>query len=174
MKTKALLGALVVAVLAVFGVIGLRNAPDARAGNFGGATAFNPSTLTVGSSGSSVVTVFDDQPGTSSMMVTTSGAGLTFTASSVVLASNPTVSCAVSATGLAKVYPPEHKELASQIAELGAVVCESPLDQEPVAGLFPQRNRIISGMSLGVIIIEATRTSGALHTAAVFLKQIGR
>ena len=100
MKTKALLGALVVAVLAVFGVIGLRNAPDARAGNFGGATAFNPSSLTVGSSGSSVVTVFDDQPGTSSMMVTTSAAGLNFTASSVVLASNPTVSCAVSASGL--------------------------------------------------------------------------
>jgi hypothetical protein len=100
LKTKALLGALVVAVLAVFGVIGLRNAPDARAGNFGGATAFNPSSLTVGSSGSSVVTVFDDQPGTSSMMVTTSAAGLNFTASSVVLASNPTVSCAVSASGL--------------------------------------------------------------------------
>ena len=100
MKTKALLGALVVAVLAVFGVIGLRNAPDARAGNFGGATAFNPSALTVGSSGSSVVTVFDDQPGTSSMMVTTSAPGLTFTASSVVLASNPTVACAVSASGL--------------------------------------------------------------------------
>jgi hypothetical protein len=99
LKTKALLGALVVAVLAVFGVIGLRNAPDARAGNFGGATAFNPSALTVGSSGSSTVTIFDDQPGTSSMMVTTT-AGLNFTASSAVLSSNPTVSCAVSASGL--------------------------------------------------------------------------
>jgi DNA processing protein len=78
---------------------------------------------------------------------------------------------AVSATGLAQVYPPEHKELAAQIAEQGAVVCESPLDQEPVAGLFPQRNRIISGISLGVIIIEATRTSGALHTARHALEQ---
>jgi DNA processing protein len=78
---------------------------------------------------------------------------------------------AVSATGLAQVYPPEHKELAAQVAERGAVVCESALDQEPVAGLFPQRNRIISGMSLGVIIIEATRMSGALHTARHAMEQ---
>jgi DNA processing protein len=78
---------------------------------------------------------------------------------------------AVSATGLAKVYPPEHKELAAEVAGQGAVVCESRLDQEPIAGLFPQRNRIISGMSLGVIIIEATRTSGALHTARHALEQ---
>jgi DNA processing protein len=78
---------------------------------------------------------------------------------------------AVAATGLAKVYPPEHKELAAQIAEQGGVVSESCLDQEPIAGLFPQRNRIISGMSLGVIIIEATRTSGALHTARHALEQ---
>jgi DNA processing protein len=78
---------------------------------------------------------------------------------------------AVAATGLAQVYPPEHKELAAEIAEHGAVVCESCLDQEPIAGLFPQRNRIISGLSLGVIIIEATKTSGALHTARHALEQ---
>lgn len=100
MKTKALLGALVVAVLAVFGVIGLRNAPDARAGNFGGATPFSPSSLTIGQTGTSMVTVFDDQPGTSSMMVTTSGSGLIFTSSSVVQTLNSTISCAVSASGL--------------------------------------------------------------------------
>jgi len=78
---------------------------------------------------------------------------------------------AVSATGLAQVYPPEHKELAAQICEQGAIVSESCLDQEPIAGLFPQRNRIISGMSLGVIIVEATRTSGALYTARHALEQ---
>jgi DNA processing protein len=71
---------------------------------------------------------------------------------------------AVQATGLTHVYPPEHAELATEIARQGAVVSEYPLDQAPLAGLFPQRNRIISGLSLGVIVIEATRNSGALHT----------
>jgi len=71
---------------------------------------------------------------------------------------------AVQATGLTHIYPPEHAELASQIAKQGAVISEYPLDQAPLAGLFPQRNRIISGMSLGVLVIEATRNSGALHT----------
>jgi DNA processing protein len=70
----------------------------------------------------------------------------------------------VQATGLTHVYPPEHAELATEIARQGAVVSEYPLDQAPLAGLFPQRNRIISGLSLGVIVIEATRNSGALHT----------
>ncbi len=99
MKTKALLGALVVAILAVFGVIGLRNAPDARAGDFAGATAFSPTTVLVGGSATSTITFYDDRPGTSSMMASVP-AGLTFTASSAVLASNATVSCAAAATGL--------------------------------------------------------------------------
>lgn len=78
---------------------------------------------------------------------------------------------AVSATGLNHVYPPEHKELAEQIAQNGAVVCESRLDQQPTSGIFPQRNRIISGLSLGVLIIEANRKSGALHTARHAMEQ---
>ena len=85
LKTKALLGALVVAVLAVFGVIGLRNAPDARAGDFAGATGFSPSTVLVGGTATSTITFYDDRPGTSSMIA--SAPGLTFTASSAVLAS---------------------------------------------------------------------------------------
>lgn len=72
---------------------------------------------------------------------------------------------AVSATGLNQLYPPEHADLAAEIAAHGAVVSESPLGRGPSRGIFPQRNRIISGMSLGVIIIEANRQSGALHTA---------
>lgn len=78
---------------------------------------------------------------------------------------------AVSATGLAYVYPPEHKELAAQIAEQGAVLSEFPLRQPALPGLFPQRNRIISGLATGVIIVEATRTSGTLHTARHALEQ---
>jgi DNA processing protein len=72
---------------------------------------------------------------------------------------------AVSATGLNALYPSEHAELADEIVRHGAIVSESPLDRGPSRGIFPQRNRIISGMSLGVIIIEANRKSGALHTA---------
>jgi DNA processing protein len=78
---------------------------------------------------------------------------------------------AVSATGLKNVYPPEHKDLAKSIAQQGAIVCESKLHQHASAGLFPQRNRIISGLSVGVIIIEANRKSGALHTAKHAMEQ---
>ncbi|MEX0715405.1 MAG: DNA-processing protein DprA [Planctomycetaceae bacterium] len=72
---------------------------------------------------------------------------------------------AVLATGVARIYPPENAELAEEVAANGALVSESPLDQGALPGLFPQRNRIISGMCSGVIIIEASRKSGALHTA---------
>ena len=72
---------------------------------------------------------------------------------------------AVCATGLGTIYPPEHVELAGEITQHGCLLTESPLDRGPSPGIFPQRNRIISGLSLGVIIIEANRKSGALHTA---------
>lgn len=78
---------------------------------------------------------------------------------------------AVSATGLLNVYPPEHKDLAREIAESGAVVSENRLEQPPSPGLFPQRNRIISGLSLGSIIVEANRRSGALHTSRHAMEQ---
>jgi len=78
---------------------------------------------------------------------------------------------AVSATGLTNLYPPEHRELADQIAEQGAIVTEFRLNQQPMPGLFPQRNRIISGLSTGVIIVEAAQKSGALHTARHGMEQ---
>lgn len=78
---------------------------------------------------------------------------------------------AVLATGVESIYPPEHEELAGLITEHGALISESPLDQKPRRGLFPQRNRVISGMCQGVIIIEATRRSGALHTARHAMEQ---
>jgi DNA processing protein len=73
---------------------------------------------------------------------------------------------AVLANGLAEVYPPEHDGLAREVADSGALIAESPMRQAPLAGLFPQRNRIISGLSLGVVVVEATPRSGSLSTAA--------
>ena len=78
---------------------------------------------------------------------------------------------AVTATGLARVYPPEHEELAEQVSAQGAILSESPIQQEPLPGLFPQRNRIISGLPLGVLIVEASKKSGSLHTARHAMEQ---
>ena len=78
---------------------------------------------------------------------------------------------AVTASGLNNIYPPEHAELAQQVSDHGALLCESRLQQRPSAGLFPQRNRIISGLSVGVIVVEAARNSGALHTARHAMEQ---
>ena len=78
---------------------------------------------------------------------------------------------AVFATGLQTIYPPEHRDLAAGVAANGALLTESPLGQQPLPGLFPQRNRIIAGLSLGVIVIEAGRASGALHTARHAMEQ---
>jgi DNA processing protein len=80
---------------------------------------------------------------------------------------------AVLANGLANVYPPEHEALAHEIvaAGAGAIISEMPMHQVPLAGLFPQRNRLISGLSLGVVVVEATPRSGSLSTARHALEQ---
>ncbi len=78
---------------------------------------------------------------------------------------------AVLANGLAEIYPPEHEELAAQVAEKGAVLSEMPMRQQPMADLFPRRNRIISGLCLGVVIVEATPKSGSLVTARHAMEQ---
>ena len=78
---------------------------------------------------------------------------------------------AVMGTGLAEIYPPEHRELAEQVVAHGAMLTEFTLAQRAHAGLFPQRNRIISGLSLAVVIVEASRSSGALHTARHAMEQ---
>ena len=69
------------------------------------------------------------------------------------------------ASGVLNIYPPEHDALAAEVAEHGALVSEQPCHSAPLAGTFPQRNRLISGLSLGVIVIEAAERSGALITA---------
>ena len=78
---------------------------------------------------------------------------------------------AVLASGVLNIYPPEHVKLAEDVVAHGAVVSESPPLVEPLAGQFPQRNRIISGLSLGVIVIEAAERSGALITARHAMEQ---
>jgi DNA processing protein len=72
---------------------------------------------------------------------------------------------AVIAGGIDMVYPPENQDLHERIAEQGAIIAEMPFGTAPRGRLFPRRNRIISGVSLGVVVIEAARRSGSLTTA---------
>lgn len=78
---------------------------------------------------------------------------------------------AVTAGGLASIYPPEHAELHAAIASQGLIVSESPPDYTPQARDFPRRNRLISGLSLGVVVTEAAERSGSLITARFALEQ---
>ncbi len=77
----------------------------------------------------------------------------------------------VLACGIDQVYPPSHVKLAARIVEQGALLTETPVGSPPEAGNFPARNRIISGLSLGTIVVEAGETSGALITADRALEQ---
>lgn len=78
---------------------------------------------------------------------------------------------AVLAGGHDRIYPPEHAELLEAILPAGAAVTEMPFGWEPRARDFPRRNRLISGLALGVVIVEAAKRSGSLITARLALEQ---
>ena len=78
---------------------------------------------------------------------------------------------AVLGSGVLNVYPPEHVALAEEIARQGAVLGENPPRSPPLPGAFPQRNRLVTGLSLGVIVVEASDRSGALISARHAMEQ---
>ncbi len=78
---------------------------------------------------------------------------------------------AVLACGLSMIYPPEHADLAAQVAQQGALLTEFNMHMQPLPQWFPRRNRIISGMARAVVVVEASQRSGALITARHALEQ---
>ncbi|MGA7748863.1 MAG: DNA-processing protein DprA [Gallionella sp.] len=80
-------------------------------------------------------------------------------------------SIAVVGTGLDKIYPAANRDLAHALAQQGTLISELPLGTPPLAANFPRRNRLISGMSLGCLVVEASLQSGSLITARLALEQ---
>src|SRR5438128_3066641 len=86
-------------------------------------------------------------------------------------ASLPSGTIAVLAGGLDRIYPPEHADLLDSILIDGVALSEMPLGWEPRARDFPRRNRLISGLALGLVVVEAARRSGSLITVRFALEQ---
>jgi DNA processing protein len=123
-------------------------------------------------SGNKIAFEFAQEFAQSGMMVTSGLAGgIDAAAHAGALAAKDGQSIGVLGTGVDVMYPARNKPLAEQMLTRGAIVSEFPLGARAEAWHFPQRNRIISGLSLGILVVEAAENSGSLITARLALEQ---
>ncbi len=116
--------------------------------------------------GKEIATVFAHKLAQAGLVITSGlASGIDGAAHSGALQARIGHTIAVAACGLDRVYPAEHRQLAEQITQQGIIISEFPIGTLPKPGHFPRRNRIMSGLSLGVLVVEASIKSGSLITA---------
>jgi len=123
-------------------------------------------------SGKEIATAFANGLASNGLVITSGlASGVDGAAHRGALQANIGSTVAVAACGLDRVYPAEHRQLAEEISQRGLLISEFPIGTSPSPGHFPRRNRIISGLSLGVLVVEASMKSGSLITARLALEQ---
>ncbi|MBT8123280.1 MAG: DNA-processing protein DprA [Gammaproteobacteria bacterium] len=122
--------------------------------------------------GKEIATSFAQKLANSGLVITSGlASGIDGAAHRGALLSEIGTTIAVAACGLNRVYPAEHRKLAEEISQRGLIISEFPIDTSPMPGHFPRRNRIISGLSLGTLVVEASVKSGSLITARLAIDQ---
>ncbi len=122
--------------------------------------------------GKEIATSFAQKLANSGLVITSGlASGIDGAAHRGALQSEIGTTIAVAACGLNRVYPAEHRKLAEEISQRGLIISEFPIDTSPMPGHFPRRNRIISGLSLGTLVVEASVKSGSLITARFAIDQ---